>query len=494
MTQAGAALSIPRTGPFGADAPWARAIGLYIVAALALIALFFDAAASMATLWVTSSVYHHGLLVAPIALALILRSGDWRAIQPSGDLAGAGVVGLACALWLLGRAALVDLFGHAALVLAFIGAAIAIFGRALAFRWAFPLGFLFFMVPFGEELTPALQNAAAAVVAAALNATGVLTIRDGFLLTTAAGRFEMAPSCAGLRFLLASAMIATAVAPLAFADWKKRVAFLAAALAAALVANWLRAYVIILVATLTDRKIGVGPEHVALGWVLYSALLIALIAYAKRNADAVPDHAAPASANATAPSSLAALAGLAIAVAAAAFDAAVVSKPAGSTIATTPTIEAAGFGPATPISDWRAHASMADAFSTQSYRSPGAAVVVSLASVTPERKGVEIAGADVRAADGAEWRRILPPTGARRIETIADARGRKIDVATLYWLGDRLYSNAPALKRNAALLRLSGRPAAGGALFIAAPHDANADPKAAIGAFIEALRSPAPIQ
>lgn len=248
--------------------------------------LFADAASSMASIWLNFSVYHHGLVVAPISAFLIFRRRDWRDAAPSADLAGAPIIAGGVMLVVMGRAFDVNLFGHAGLVVALIGAAVAVYGRTLARRWSHALLFLFFMVPFGGEATPLLQHWASVAVATALNLSGVDTTRDGFMLTTSAGGFEMAASCAGLRFLIASAMISFLAASLAFANWRKRVAFVAAAAAAALAANWIRAYLIVLITTATERRIGLGPEHVTLGWMFYGALILFLIGFARRFADA----------------------------------------------------------------------------------------------------------------------------------------------------------------------------------------------------------------
>lgn len=267
------------------SAEWLRAAIVFALLSATLGALFSDAALSMASIWFGSSAYHHCAIAAPISLFLILRRRDWRFSAPSADWLGAPFIAFAGALLLTSRASGVSIIGHVALVVALIGAVVAIFGRNLSQRWAFPLGFLFFMVPFGEEAIPLLQQTASAAVAAMLDLTGVETLRDGFILTTGAGSFEMARSCAGLRFLLAAAMISALVSHLAFSTLKKRAAFIAAALALAIAANWLRAYAIILAATASDRRFGIGPEHVALGWAFYSVLIIALIALARRMAD-----------------------------------------------------------------------------------------------------------------------------------------------------------------------------------------------------------------
>lgn len=470
-----------------------------LFAAVAL--LFRDSLQSMASVWLTSSIYHHGVVVAPVSAWLILRRKDWRQAPPAADYVGVLILAAACAIELVARAAGVDLISHAAFVTAIIGVIVFHFGRQLAAQWSFPLAFLFFMVPFGEELTPALQHWAAVALAAALDVSGVETLRDGFMLTTSAGRFEVAASCAGLRFLLAAGMISSLAAYLAFEHWRTRAAFIALALIAAIFANWLRAYLIVLIATVTGRRIGVGPEHVMLGWVFYSLLIIVMLAVARRFQDRGPEpddaHAVSAISGRTSSSALA------IAIAAVAitslYDGLVVSakNPAAPPTAIPP-ITAEGFAPIADDEMWRAHAPNADLTANGKYISPDGAIRVSMAYFTHDRRGAEMAGAHTRPADGVNWRRTAISTETisydRRsyriaVETLEDAAGRKLDVAALYWLGEKVHGSPTALKVDVAARKLTGKPTEGGVIFVAADHDADDDPHAAIKRFFAATEA-----
>ncbi|MEK7265767.1 MAG: exosortase A [Pseudomonadota bacterium] len=478
---------------------WARAVGAFLLSAGTFAAAFPGSIATMSAIWVSSSAYHHALFVAPISAWLIFSRKDWGSASPAADYLGVAVLAAASIAALIGQASNVDLIGHAAFVVAIIGAVIAAFGRALAAQWAFPLAFLFFMVPFGDEITPLLQGYASSVLVAALNFSGIETTRDGFMLTTSAGRFEVAASCAGLRFLLASAMIASLISYLAFAGWRKRAACIALALVAAVFANWLRAYLVVIVATVTDRRIGVGPEHVLLGWVFYSALIIGMIVLARRFADkiAVPQSMTKTAAPSRRPAKAALLLGIVVVSTAALYDAAVLSandtkigpmEP--------PMLHARGFNNTGATTIWGAYAPKADMISTNDYRSETAVLMVSHAYFTHDRDGAEIGGGDTRAADGSNWRRlsVSPETmtfidASRRvkIEALEDTAGRKIDVATLYWLGDKTYVSPAALKLAIAARKLTGRPTEGGVIFVATREEDNADPRAAIREFLAKL-------
>lgn len=250
-----------------------------------LIVLTAPEIADMAKQWTWSSSYHHGWLAAPIALWLFRESGAWRGRTPQVDPIGLIPLAAAIALLFSGRFLDAQILGHVAVVVGVIGVSLLTLGRAIVARSAFAFAFLVFMIPFGESLVPALQAASAAAVAFLLDLTGFNTSRDGLILSTAAGRFEMAASCAGLRFLLAATMVASLAAHLAFSRLDRQLLFIAGALALAVVANWLRAYAIVATATASDMRVGTGPEHVAFGWLLYAGLIIALLLIARRHGD-----------------------------------------------------------------------------------------------------------------------------------------------------------------------------------------------------------------
>ncbi|MDZ7627706.1 MAG: exosortase A [Parvularculaceae bacterium] len=235
--------------------------------------------------WTWSSSYHHGWLALPLAAWLFADARDWEQHPPRFDWLGAVPLVMAIGLMIAGRALDAALLGHVAIVAAIAGAGLLTLGRELMRRSAFAFGFLVFMVPLGESLIPPLQHAAAPAVAALLNGIGIETQLDGLILTTAAGQFEMAGSCAGLRFLLAATMIAALAAHLAFKSASRKALFIVGAILLAIVANWARAFGIVAAATVTDLKIGTGPEHVAFGWIFYGGLLISLLVLARRFGD-----------------------------------------------------------------------------------------------------------------------------------------------------------------------------------------------------------------
>ncbi len=201
--------------------------GVYV--AVCVLALH-PTALSMAQTWLSSSSYHHGVAVAPLALLMILSRP--RIDPATGPLSLVAIAG-AAALWLAGRAAGVALVEQFAFVTLLIAGAWAMFGSGAAKLWALPLLFLYFMVPFGEVLIPFLQALTANAVTGLLNLFGVSAVIDGTLIRTDAGLFEIAEACAGLNFLLAALMVACVYASQTLHRFKTRIAFIAIAAAVA---------------------------------------------------------------------------------------------------------------------------------------------------------------------------------------------------------------------------------------------------------------------
>lgn len=483
--------------------PWTPALAGWVGYLLAAIVLLHPTAARMAATWVDSSSYSHGVLVAPIALWLAANDPRARAQTPAPSLWGAAVAAAAAFVWLLGRAAGAQIIEQVAFVSLLVAGVIGLFGPAMARTWAFPLGFLFFTVPFGESLIPALQHFTATTAVGFLSLAGAPAAIDGVLITTPTGVFEVGEACAGLRFLIAAAMVSTLFAYLAFEGWRKRALFAGFAIALALAANATRAFILIALATLTDKKFGVGPEHVFIGWLFYVAIFLVLIAVGRRFSDrrgppAMPFTPPPPVTDRKFTTSLIAL--VTILFAASGYARAVIAPHDGAAPATLPLLSAPGWRILPADVDWRAQFRGADRLAYAAYQKDKTEVQASLAFYAFDRPGAEIVAYGNRGFDGAGWRDV----GARRVALKAfgashlvvtvrfyeRANNRRIAAATFYWLGDRIYASPVQLKLRQMRERMTGAHHPGGVIVVATP--VAGDDIAAIGDIAAFLRDAAP--
>jgi EpsI family protein len=125
------------------------------------------------------------------------------------------------------------------------------------------------MVPAGEGLTPFLMEGTADATVWAVSASGVPVYREGLGFMLPTGRWSVVEACSGLRYVIAAGVLSSLFAYLNFGRTRTRVVFIAAALAVALVANWIRAYLIVMIGHLSGMRLGVGDDHVWYGWAFF---------------------------------------------------------------------------------------------------------------------------------------------------------------------------------------------------------------------------------
>jgi len=246
--------------------------GLLLIAALLL--LFRETATAMVGIWNRSDTFAHAFLVPPITIWLIWRRRErlaqlpryptWWLLLP---------IAATCLLWLLGELASVNAAAQLALVTLIVLSVPAVFGWAVARELTFPLLFLFFAVPIGEFMVPPMMEWTADFTVAALQLTGIPVYREGLQFVIPTGNWSVVEACSGVRYLIASFMVGTLFAYLNYTSTKRRVIFMLVSLAVPIVANWLRAYLIVIVGHLSGNKLAAGVDHIVYGWVFFGIVI-----------------------------------------------------------------------------------------------------------------------------------------------------------------------------------------------------------------------------
>ncbi|MDE2615048.1 MAG: exosortase A, partial [Burkholderiales bacterium] len=259
-----------------------------------LLLLFRDTATSMVGIWYRSETYAHAFLVPPIVLWLVWRlRARLAALAPRpAPLALVPMAG-ACLLWLLGELAGVNAASQFALVLMLVLTVPLVFGTAVTRVLMFPLAFLFFCVPVGEFLTPVMIDRTADFTVAAIRASGIPVYREGNQFVIPSGNWSVVEACSGVRYLIASFMVGTLFAYLNFRSLRRRLAFVAVALVVPVVANWLRAYMIVMLGHLSGNRLAVGADHLVYGWVFFGIVILAMFMIGARFAESPDAAAAP---------------------------------------------------------------------------------------------------------------------------------------------------------------------------------------------------------
>lgn len=268
--------------PVGVDLSGWRGhlIALGIVSA-AILLTFAGDVVDMVEIWWNASTFAHCLFIPPIIGWLVHQRLDGlRQLTPVAWAPGLVWLGLGAFAWMLGEAAGVAMVRQGAVVVMVQGAVVALLGPAVARALAFPLFYAFFMVPFGEEVVPALQLLTAKLAMVFLALAGVPAHLEGIFITTPTGYFEVAEACSGAKFLIAMTAYGVLVCHVCFRSWGRRFAFMGGALALSVLANGVRAFATILVAHWTTVDAAVGFDHVVYGWVFFAIVMTVTMAVA----------------------------------------------------------------------------------------------------------------------------------------------------------------------------------------------------------------------
>lgn len=259
-----------------------------------------DALASMVGVWSHSETFTHAFTVPPIALWLAWRQRQQLSVltphaAPWLLLPMAALV----LLWLLGELAAANAATHFALVGLLVLAVPAVCGLAVGRVLAFALGFLFFCVPVGEFMVPQLMGWTADFTVSALRLSGIPVVREGLQFVIPSGYWSVEAACSGIRYLVASAMVGVLFAYLHYRSLTRRLVFVGVSVLVPIVANWVRAYLIVMLGHLSDNQLATGVDHLVYGWVFFGVVIMLMFAIGLRWAEPPEAAAAPAAARRT---------------------------------------------------------------------------------------------------------------------------------------------------------------------------------------------------
>lgn len=184
-----------------------------VLPAVLLGAAYWFVAAGLVRQWLDDPNYTHGLFVIPMAAMLAWRRRDRVAAIPARtSAAGLALLAGAAAVYIVGVAAAELFLMRTSLVVAFIGLVWSSQGTARTRALAWPLLFLFFMIPLPYivyyRLTFPLQLQSSAVTGAILSAWGMPVLREGNILRLEGYSLEVITACSGLRSIMTLGTVA----------------------------------------------------------------------------------------------------------------------------------------------------------------------------------------------------------------------------------------------------------------------------------------------
>ncbi len=244
---------------------------------ISILALFYETTWSMISIWSRSETFTHGFLILPISLWLIWDKKEFIVrTHPEPDfrpLLLSVPLGMG---WLLGYLVDVLVVQQFAMVGILIVAVWSLVGNSAARRLSFPLGFLLLAVPVGEGLIPPMMDFTADFTVYMIQLTGIPVYREGTFFTIPSGNWSVVEGCSGVRYLIASVTLGILYAYLTYTRLYKRILFIIVSIIVPVFANGMRAYMIVMIAHLSDMKLALGVDHFIYGWVFFGIVVTIL--------------------------------------------------------------------------------------------------------------------------------------------------------------------------------------------------------------------------
>lgn len=166
-----------------------------------------------------------------------------------------------------------------------------VLGTRVTVSMLFPLSFLFFMVPVGEELVPPLVEFTTTFTVTMLKLTGLTVYREGSFFTLTSGHWSVVEACSGINYLIASITLGFVYAYLNYNSYKKRALFMLLSCIVPIIANGFRAYMIVMIGHLSNMTLAVGVDHLIYGGIFFGLVMLLLFYLGSFWRD--PDFTAP---------------------------------------------------------------------------------------------------------------------------------------------------------------------------------------------------------
>jgi exosortase A len=256
---------------------------------LAWALVYQDALVSMEAIWARSDTFAHGYFILPISIWLLWRDkANLLASTVQSTWLPLPLLAISLFVGLFAYAADINVLGQLSAVTSLIFLLWALVGNQLAWRYKFPLAYLLFAVPMGENLIPWLQDVTAWFTVFFLKLNGIPVYVDGLYIQIPTGMFEVAVACSGIRYLIASAAVGALYGHLTYQKIHKQIIFFVFALTLPILANGIRAYGIVAIAYYSDMEYATGADHLIYGWLFFGLIIMLMFWIGGFFADAEP--------------------------------------------------------------------------------------------------------------------------------------------------------------------------------------------------------------
>ncbi|GAB3100076.1 exosortase A [Aestuariicella hydrocarbonica] len=263
-------------------------LGVYLAS---LLVLYWSTILSMVKIWQRSETFAHGFIIAPISIWLVWRlRNQLKALVPKVEPLFIIPMGLVGGLWLLGYLGDVLVVQQLTFVLLLIFGVCALLGFEISKLLSFPLFFLLFMVPMGESLVPKMMEFTASSTVWLINLVNIPVYREGLLFHLPSGSWSVVEACSGVRYLIASITLGFLYGYLTYRSLSKRFIFILVSIVVPILANSVRAFLIVMIGHASGMTLAVGADHLIYGWAFFGLVIFLMFLIGSFFADNTADE------------------------------------------------------------------------------------------------------------------------------------------------------------------------------------------------------------
>ena len=249
------------------------AFGLVVFLCLGVVSWAYqETFLSLHNIWTENNhTYSHGYVLLAFSIYAMYIDRRWLIPSPSFSACLLGLV--IGALWFAAVSVQVRLVQQMLVPVIIFYLLISIVGFRNAFKAAVPVFSLYLAIPVADFFLDPLQDLTTFIVSIFVRLSGITAFIDGYDIHLPYGVMRIADGCAGLNYMLAGVCMGVFYGYLNLQMWRHKVFALLLIAIFALVGNWIRVYLLIMIGYYSEMQSSLVHEHGFFGWVTFAILL-----------------------------------------------------------------------------------------------------------------------------------------------------------------------------------------------------------------------------
>ncbi|MGK0499545.1 MAG: exosortase [Oceanicoccus sp.] len=213
----------------------------------------------------------HGIVIVALFATLFTEKLKTISAPSTRPFYGVGITALSlCSVsWYISANLNIEIFEQTLLLPIILFLCWSLMGMKAAVSLLPIITMLIFSIPVWNYLTVSLVNLSSDVVGFLVGLSGITAFIDGSSIYLTHGRIYIAEGCSGLRYLTISLALAYYLILTSTTHFKTNLKLILSAIALGLITNWLRIYIIVMVAHYSQMENSLVEDHEAFGWILF---------------------------------------------------------------------------------------------------------------------------------------------------------------------------------------------------------------------------------